>query len=94
MGKMCFAADILSFLIFGENRWSDIVVPAIFEISIPKTPPPGQSFMLLSRSAQLHHKMLHIRPTTGDDEPTLRERHCGIFNVHQQLVLADAAPFR
>ena len=64
MGKKCvFVVAILNFLIFGENRWSDIVVPAIFEISIPKTP-PGQSFMLLSRSAQLHQRMLHIRPTT------------------------------
>ena len=36
--KTCFMAAILNFLILGGNRWSDVVVPAIFEISIPKTP--------------------------------------------------------
>ena len=60
--KTCFVAAILNFLIFGGNRWSDVVVPAIFEISIPKNP-VGQSFMLLSGSAQLKQKWLHIRPT-------------------------------
>jgi len=60
--KTCFVAAILNFLILGGNRWSDVVVPAIFEISIPKTP-LGQSFMLLSGSAQLKQKLLHIRPT-------------------------------
>ena len=55
-------AAILNILILGRNRWSDVVVPAIFEISIPKTP-IGQSFMLLSGSAQLKQKLLHIRPT-------------------------------
>ena len=36
--KSCFMAAILNFSIFGGNGWSDIVVPASFEISIPKTP--------------------------------------------------------
>ena len=35
--KTCFVVAILNFLILGGNRWSDVVVPAIFEISIPKT---------------------------------------------------------
>ena len=60
--KSCFMAAILNFSIFGGNGWSDVVVPAIFEISIPKNP-LGQIFMLLSGSAQLDQKMLHIRPT-------------------------------
>ena len=60
--KTCFVAAILNFLILGRNRWSDVVVPAIFEISISKTP-LGQSFMLLSGSAQRKQKLLHIRPT-------------------------------
>ena len=62
--KTCFVAAILNFLILGGNRWSDVVVPAILEISIPKTP-LGQSFMLLSGSAQLKQKLLHIRPTSN-----------------------------
>ena len=36
--KTCFVVAIFNFLILGGNRWSDVVVPAIFEISIPKTP--------------------------------------------------------
>jgi len=61
--KTCFVAAILNFLILSRNRWSDVVVPAIFKISIPKYP-LGQSFMLLSGSAQLKQKLLHIRPTS------------------------------
>ena len=78
MGKTCFVAAILNFLILSRNRWSDVVVPAIFEISIPKTP-LGQSFMLLFGSAQLKQKLLHIRPTntlpSNDDEG----EYCPIF---------------
>jgi len=50
------------FYIFGGNRWSDVVVPAIFEISTLKNP-LGQIFMLLSRCAHIKQKMSHIRPT-------------------------------
>ena len=52
--KTCFVAAILNFFILGGNRWSDVMVPAIFEISIPKNP-LGQSFMLLSGSAHQFH---------------------------------------
>ena len=61
--KTCFVAAILNVFILGGNRWSDVVVPAIFEISIPKNR-LGQSFMLLSGSAQLKQTFLHIRPTS------------------------------
>ena len=54
--KISSVAAILKFSIFGGNGWSDVVVPAIFEISIPKNP-LGQIFMLLSGSAQLGQKM-------------------------------------
>jgi len=50
------------FYIFGGNHWSDVVVPAIFEISTLKNP-LGQIFMLLSRCAHIKQKMSHIRPT-------------------------------
>ena len=58
MAKTCFVAAILNCLILGGNRGSDIVVPAIFEISIPKTS-LGQSFMLLSGSAHQFHISTH-----------------------------------
>ena len=48
--KTCFMAAILNFQPFGEKHWSDIVVPAIFEIGILQNP-LVQIFMLLSRSA-------------------------------------------
>ena len=51
------------FYIFGGNHWSDVVVPAIFEISTLKNP-LRQIFMLLSRCAHIKQKMSHIRPTT------------------------------
>ena len=60
--KITSVVAIMNFLIFGGNGWSDVVVPAIFEISIPKNP-QGQIPMLLSGSAQLYQKLLHIRPT-------------------------------
>ena len=60
--KTCFVEVILNFKNLGGNRWSDVVVPAIFEVSIPKTP-LGQSFMLLSGSAQLKQTWFPIRPT-------------------------------
>ena len=50
------------FYIFVGNRWSDVVVPAIFEISTLKNP-LVQIFMLLSRCAHIKQKMAHIRPT-------------------------------
>jgi hypothetical protein len=37
--KTWFLAAILNFQLFGGNRWSDILVPAIFEIGILKNPP-------------------------------------------------------
>ena len=52
--KTCFVAAILNFQIFGGKRWSDIVVPAIFEISILENP-LVQVFLLLTRSAHLRH---------------------------------------
>ena len=52
--KSCFMAAILNFSIFGGNGWSDVVVPAIFEIGIPKNP-LGQIVMLLSESARPFH---------------------------------------
>jgi len=42
------------FYIFDGNRRSDVVIPAIFEISTFKYP-LGQIFMLLSRCAHLGH---------------------------------------
>ena len=50
--KVVFRGGHFEYLIFGGNRWSDDVVPAIFEISVPKNP-QVQIFMLLSRSAHL-----------------------------------------
>ena len=63
MGENVFRSAILYFFFFGKNQWSDITVPAIFEISIPKTP-WGQSFMIVSRSAQLHQFFWNIHPTS------------------------------
>ena len=60
--KTCFVAAILNFFILGGNRWNDVVVPAIFEISIPNYP-LGQSFMVLSGSAHQFHisaPLLHL----------------------------------
>jgi len=54
----------LNFTYFGGNRWSDVVVPAIFEISTLINP-LGQIVMLLSRCAHIKQKMSHIRPTNG-----------------------------
>ena len=62
LAKTCSVAAILNFQFLSGNRWSDVVVPAIFEISILKNP-LGQSFMLLSRSAHLKQNMSHIRST-------------------------------
>ena len=60
--KTYFVAAILKFQILSGNRWNDVVVPAIFEFSILKNP-LGQIFMLLSRSAHVELKMLHISST-------------------------------
>ena len=61
--KTIFPAAILNFQFLGGNRWSDVVVPAIFEISIHKYP-LGQISMLLSGSAHLKQKSSPIRSTT------------------------------
>ena len=37
--KTCYVEDILNFSIFSGNSWSDVVVPSIFDISIPKKKP-------------------------------------------------------
>ena len=60
--KKCFVAAILKFQFLSGNRWNDVVVPAIFEFSILKNP-LGQICMLLSGSARINKKMLHIRST-------------------------------
>ena len=60
--KTYFVAAILKFQFLSGNRWNDVVVPAIFEFSILKNP-LGQMFTLLSGSAHVKLKMLHIRST-------------------------------
>ena len=60
--KTYFVAAILKFQFVSRNRWNDVVVPAIFEFSILKNP-LGQIFTLLSGSAHVKLKMLHIRST-------------------------------
>ena len=60
--KTYFVAAILKFQFLSGTRWNDVVVPAIFEFSILKNP-LGQIFMLLSGSAHVELKMLHIRST-------------------------------
>ena len=50
--KTCFRGGHFEFWILGGKRWSDVVVPAIFEISMVKYP-LGQIVMLLSGSAHL-----------------------------------------
>ena len=62
--KTYFVAAILKFQFLSGNRWNDVVVPAIFEFSILKNP-LGQIFTLLSGSAHVELKMLHIRSTTS-----------------------------
>ena len=57
MGKNVFCGGHFEFLNFGAGTVGVVlvlVVPTIFEISIPKTP-LGQSFMLLSGSAHQFH---------------------------------------
>jgi len=54
------------FYIFGGNRWSDVVVPAIFEISTLKNA-LGQIFMLLSRCAHLGHISAPLLALTVND---------------------------
>ena len=49
-----FWAAILNFEFLGGNRWSGVVVPAIFGISIPKKN-SEQIFMLSSQSARPFH---------------------------------------
>ena len=53
--KTYFVAAILNFLILRGNRWRDVMVPVIFEISTPKNP-LGQIFMLSSQSARQFHQ--------------------------------------
>ena len=60
--KTYFVMAILKFQFLSGNRWNDVVVPAIFEFSILKNP-LGQICMLLSGSAHIKLKMLHIRST-------------------------------
>ena len=55
-----FRGGHLEFLNLSGNRLSDVVVPAIFEISIPKNP-LGQSFMLSSQSARQFHQAAPLR---------------------------------
>ena len=52
------------------------MLPAIFEMSIPKTP-LGHSFMLFSGSAQLKQFFLHIRPTNSQFDSYM----CSIANL-------------
>ena len=53
--KNVFRGGHLEFSNLSGNRWSDVMVPAIFEISVPKKP-IGQSFMLSSQSARQFHQ--------------------------------------
>ena len=82
---MCFAAAILNFLIFGGKRWSDIVVPAIFEIGTPKNP-LGQSFMLLSRSAHWFHISA---PLQWENHVWMTLPHCSITPISNKTALND-----
>ena len=61
--KTYFVVAILKFQFLSGNRWNDVVVPAIFEFSILKNT-LSQIVTLLSGSAHVKRKMLHIRSTT------------------------------
>ena len=71
--KTYFVAAILNFQFLSGNRWNDVVVPAIFEFSILKNL-LGQLFTLLSGSAHVKLKMLHIRSTI-----------CGLY-IHEHTL--------
>ena len=55
--KTCFVVAIFNFQLYGGDRWSDSVVPAIFEIGILKIKKIVQIFIFFSWCAHLQVKI-------------------------------------
>ena len=74
------------FYIFGGNHWSNVVVPAIFEISTLKNP-LRQIFMLLSRCAHLGHISAPLSLVLATALSVLLSKYCFPFAIAYFLII-------